>query len=188
MTFFLSYVILAEIFAIMAISTNFLMGVIGIFSVSQAALMGVGAYVFAAAVLAGVPFIVAIALGVIVCAILNAVTSLPSLRLEGDYFVVTSFGIQLVATAIFINWTWATGGVTGVFGIPAPSFFGYSATEPAGFIIVATVGLAIAAIGYYYLTNRFTGSIIFERDFMAEENLEARLQFNLETIMRLVRA
>lgn len=160
MTFFLSYVILAEIFAIMAISTNFLMGVIGIFSVSQAALMGVGAYVFAAAVLAGVPFIVAIALGVIVCAILNAVTSLPSLRLEGDYFVVTSFGIQLVATAIFINWTWATGGVTGVFGIPAPSFFGYSATEPAGFIIVATVGLAIAAIGYWLIMRSSYGRVL----------------------------
>jgi AcrR family transcriptional regulator len=49
------------------------------------------------------------------------------------------------------------------------------------------LNITIAAIGYYYLTNRFTGSILFDRDFMAPENLEARLAFNLETILRLVR-
>jgi AcrR family transcriptional regulator len=49
------------------------------------------------------------------------------------------------------------------------------------------LNITIAAIGYYYLTNRFTGSILFDRDFMARDNLEARLAFNLETILRLVR-
>lgn len=48
------------------------------------------------------------------------------------------------------------------------------------------LNITIAAIGYYYLTNRFTGSILFERDFMAADALEERLRFNLETIMRLV--
>jgi AcrR family transcriptional regulator len=49
------------------------------------------------------------------------------------------------------------------------------------------LNITIAAIGYYYLTNRFTGSIIFDRDLMAPENLDLRLAFNLETILRLVR-
>ena len=35
------------------------------------------------------------------------------------------------------------------------------------------VNITIAAVGYYYLTNRFTGSIVFERDLMAEEALAA---------------
>ncbi len=48
------------------------------------------------------------------------------------------------------------------------------------------LNITIAAIGYYYLTNRFTGSYLFERDFLAPERLEERLEFNLETIMRLV--
>lgn len=48
------------------------------------------------------------------------------------------------------------------------------------------LNITIAAIGYYYLTNRFTGSILFERDFMAPEALEERLRFNMETIMRMV--
>ena len=48
------------------------------------------------------------------------------------------------------------------------------------------LNITIAAIGYYYLTNRFTASIIFERDMMASSALEERLTFNIETIMRLV--
>jgi AcrR family transcriptional regulator len=49
------------------------------------------------------------------------------------------------------------------------------------------LNITIAAIGYYYLTNRFTGSIIYERDLMAPENLAARLSFNLDTIIRLLK-
>lgn len=50
------------------------------------------------------------------------------------------------------------------------------------------LNITIAAIGYYYLTNRFTGTIVFERDLMTPEALKERLAFNLDTIMRLVRA
>jgi AcrR family transcriptional regulator len=50
------------------------------------------------------------------------------------------------------------------------------------------LNITIAAIGYYYLTNRFTGSIVFERDLMAKKALEERLGFNIDTIMRLVSA
>lgn len=50
------------------------------------------------------------------------------------------------------------------------------------------LNLTIAAIGYYYLTNRYTGSILFERDLMSKEALEERLKFNVDTILRLVSA
>lgn len=48
------------------------------------------------------------------------------------------------------------------------------------------LNITIAAIGYYYLTNRFTGEILFERDFMTQSSLDARLAFNIDTIMSLV--
>ena len=48
------------------------------------------------------------------------------------------------------------------------------------------LNITIAAIGYYYLTNRLTGSIVFERDLMSPDNQNARLQFNLDTMLRLV--
>ena len=49
------------------------------------------------------------------------------------------------------------------------------------------LNITIAAIGYYYLTNRFTGSIIYKRDLMEPKALTQRLAFNVETVMRLVR-
>ncbi|MFV0643605.1 MAG: TetR family transcriptional regulator [Sphingomonadaceae bacterium] len=48
------------------------------------------------------------------------------------------------------------------------------------------LNITIAAIGYYYLTNRHTGSIIFERDLMSDQALEDRICFNIDTIMHLV--
>ena len=48
------------------------------------------------------------------------------------------------------------------------------------------LNISIAALGYYYLNNRFTGSIIFERDLMEKKALDERLQFNIDTILRLV--
>ena len=50
------------------------------------------------------------------------------------------------------------------------------------------LNITIAAIGYYYLTNRFTGAILFERDFMTPDAKKARLAFNIDTILRLVEA
>jgi AcrR family transcriptional regulator len=48
------------------------------------------------------------------------------------------------------------------------------------------LNITIAAIGYYYLTNRFTGEILFARDFMSEASLAQRFAFNLDTVLRLV--
>lgn len=49
------------------------------------------------------------------------------------------------------------------------------------------LSITIAALGYYYLTNRYTGSIIYSRDLMAPKALQERLAFNVETILRTVR-
>ena len=48
------------------------------------------------------------------------------------------------------------------------------------------LNITIAAIGYYYLTNRYTGSIVYQRDLMTAAALEDRLRFNVDTILRLV--
>ena len=48
------------------------------------------------------------------------------------------------------------------------------------------LNITVAAVGYYYLTNRYTGSIIYERDLMAPQALDDRLKFNIDTILRLV--
>lgn len=48
------------------------------------------------------------------------------------------------------------------------------------------LNITIAAIGYYYLTNRFTGSIVYHRDLSSPEAFDERLQFNLDTVNRII--
>lgn len=48
--------------------------------------------------------------------------------------------------------------------------------------------ITIAAVGYYYLNNRFSGEILYERAYMTPEALDARLAFNIDTILRAIRA
>ncbi len=55
-------------------------------------------------------------------------------------------------------------------------------------IDAVNLNITIAAVGYYYLTNRFTGAIIYDTDLMAPARLESRLRFNLDTINRLLRS
>ena len=55
MDFLYSYIVLAEIYVLLGLSTNLLVGIVGIFSVSQAAVFGVGAYVVAHFLMAADP-------------------------------------------------------------------------------------------------------------------------------------
>ena len=50
----------------------------------------------------------------------------------------------------------------------------------------AQLQITIAALGYYYLTNQYTGSMVFERDLTSIKALKQRLEFNRRTILRLV--
>ena len=122
MDFLYSYIVLAEIYVLLGLSTNLLVGIAGIFSVSQAAVFGVGAYLVAHFLMAqeALSFIPALAIAAAGCVALNILVTLPSLRVSGDYFVVTSFGIQLLATAVFTNWTEGTGGANGLPGRCVP--------------------------------------------------------------------
>ena len=72
MDFFLSYIALAEIYVLLGLSTNLLVGIAGIFSVSQAAVFGVGAYIVAYCLMHDVMgFLPAVAIAAVVCVSLN---------------------------------------------------------------------------------------------------------------------
>ncbi|HFL2186663.1 TetR/AcrR family transcriptional regulator [Pseudomonas putida] len=49
------------------------------------------------------------------------------------------------------------------------------------------LNISIAAINYYYLNNRFTGEIIYGFDLMSPEALQARIDFNVQTILGMLR-
>ncbi|CAH1689675.1 Amino acid/amide ABC transporter membrane protein 2 (HAAT family) [Hyphomicrobiales bacterium] len=160
MNFFLSFVILAEIFSIAALCTNLLMGIIGIFSVAQAAIMGIGAYTVALLMMSGVPLFAALLVATVVCAGVNVISSLPSLRLAGDYFIITSFGTQLVATSVFINWQGVTGGASGLFDIPLAEIGGWTFTTSRQFVLLSTLCLVTVAGSFWLLMRSPYGRLL----------------------------
>jgi AcrR family transcriptional regulator len=46
--------------------------------------------------------------------------------------------------------------------------------------------ISMASVAYYYLTNRHTGSVIYEMDLMDPAALQRRLEFNIETVLRMI--
>ena len=161
MDYLYSYLILSEIYVLLGLSTNLLVGVVGIFSVSQAAVFGVGAYIVGDFLLSGtLSFLPALAVAAAACIALNVLITLTSLRVAGDYFVVTSFGIQLLATATFTNWTWGTGGANGMPGVPPPDLFGMQISSTRGILAVSTVAAALGCLAFWLILRAPFGRLL----------------------------
>jgi branched-chain amino acid transport system permease protein len=145
--FLFSYLILVAIYIILSLSTNLLVGIVGIFSVSQAAIFGLGAYIVGYCLVNDVMgFLPALVVAAFASLFLNVLITLPSLRVSGDYFVVTSFGIQLLATAAFTNLTEVTGGASGMPGIPPAEIFGVPIDSNFKNFLLAASAAAIACV------------------------------------------
>jgi branched-chain amino acid transport system permease protein len=153
--------VLAEIYVALALSTNLLVGIVGIFSVSQAAVFGVGAYIVAAFIMSDtLPYVPALLVAAGCCVGLNVLLALPSLRVAGDYFVVTSFGIQLLATAVFSNWTAGTGGANGLPGIPPPVIAGLTVDENSRYLVLCTVVVALLCLCFWLIMRAPFGRLL----------------------------
>jgi branched-chain amino acid transport system permease protein len=161
MDFLYSYIALAEIYVLLGLSTNLLVGIAGIFSVSQAAVFGVGAYIVAFFLMHGIMgFVPALIIAAACCVALNVLVTLPSLRVSGDYFVVTSFGIQLLATAIFVNWTAGTGGANGLPGIAPPDLFGFVLESNAHLVLLCTAGTGLGCLAFWLIMRAPFGRLL----------------------------
>jgi len=63
--------------------------------------------------------------------------------------VVTSFGIQLLATAVFTNWTEGTGGANGLPGIPAPDLFGRPLADSPAIVTLCLVAMGLGCLAFW---------------------------------------
>ncbi|MGD0770482.1 MAG: branched-chain amino acid ABC transporter permease [Tepidisphaeraceae bacterium] len=155
MDYLLHILILAAIYSILAVSLDLLAGHAGLLAVCQAAFWGLGAY--ASAVLTvdyGVYFPLGILAGMCLGVLASFLVSLPSLRLTDDYFVIATFGFQIIAFAIFNNWASLTRGPLGIPGIPPPTIFGWRVDSQWKFLLLAVIG----AVAAYIVVNRISSS------------------------------
>lgn len=91
----------------------------GLLSMANAAFMGIGAYTASLlTMMAGVPFPLAVAGGMVAPAIVAFIIGKPTLRLSGVYLAMATLGFgEVVRVAILNTESW-TGGALGLNGIP----------------------------------------------------------------------
>ena len=169
--YILNLLILVSISGILAGSLNFIIGYAGIYSMAHAAFFGIAAYTGALVALhVSTSLLVAIPLAMLLCALLSLVISLPSLRVRGEYFVVASLGLQMIAFTVFSEWKSVTGGLGGITGIPIATLFGFPLRSLEGFLAVSLGCLAFVTAVIYLLARTSFG-----------RNLKAILSATMET-------
>lgn len=92
--------------------------------------------------------------GIVGAAILGVIIAFPSIRIHDDYFVIATFGFQMIVYSIFNNWVALTRGPLGVPGIPVPSLFGLAIDNHWKFLLLS----AIFALLAYSLVHKLVGS------------------------------
>jgi branched-chain amino acid transport system permease protein len=161
MDYLLHILIVVAIFTVLAASLDLLAGHTGLLSIAHAAFYGLGAYSSALlAVRWGVGFGVGVLGGIVVAALISFIVSLPSLRLHDDYFVIATFGFQMILFSVFNNWMELTRGPLGIPGIPQPVIFGWHVDTHAEFLALSAFFAAIAYLVVWRITSSPFGRVL----------------------------
>ncbi|MCW2768267.1 MAG: hypothetical protein JWO11_4226 [Nocardioides sp.] len=110
---------------ILTVSFNLIYGYAGVFSLAHIAVYGIGAY--AAALLemkAGMPFLLATLLAMLLCAVVSVLIWLPTRHLRDLFLAIATLGLAVTVQELMLKWTSLTGGAEGLLGIPYAEVFG----------------------------------------------------------------
>jgi len=148
------------IMAPMALSLG-LMLKLGQLSIAQPALMGIGAYT--AALLAtklGAPTLAALLCGGVMAALVALVIGPVFLRIKGVYFVLLTYAFGEVVYLTFQEWTTLTGGMSGLYGIPKLSLFGFRLTLAQHYYVLGLMFTLLCYFGIRAIEKSNVGAII----------------------------
>lgn len=138
--------IMIEIYAILALSLNLVVGYTGLLSLSHAAFYGLGAYSSTLLMMhVGLNLFPALVIAIFITAVFSLCIAYASLKLRGDYFAISSFAFQVIIFGVLYNWVGLTRGPYGIAGIPKPCLFGFKVNTLPEFFLFATLitGLVI---------------------------------------------
>lgn len=155
MDYLFNILVFIGIYTILAVSLDLVAGQIGILSIAHAGFYGLGAYTSALlTVYVKAPFLGGVFLGMTIAALVSLIVSLPSLRLHEDYFVIATFGFQIILFSIFNNWVNVTRGPLGIPGIPAPSILGWTFNSSTDFVVLTAIWAGCS----YFIVRRLADS------------------------------
>lgn len=167
MNYLLHLGIYLNIYIIVALSLNLVVGYLGRLNLAHAGYVAIGGYAYALCTLKlGVGFLPAILIAIALGAVTSLALSLPSWRFKGDFFVMISLAVQTLIYGAIHNWTapgaepgtWAnlTNGPFGLAGIPKPDILGIRMDTTGNvFVLSAVVALICAAIFFVLSKSRW---------------------------------
>ncbi len=120
LAFFISLVIFAGILALSSLGLNLQWGFAGLVNFGHVAFMTVGAYSTVILSLHGVPWLLALAIGSGLSALLGLLIAFITLRLKDDYLAIVTIGVSEIIRLISKNEEWLTKGTRGIQTYPIP--------------------------------------------------------------------
>jgi branched-chain amino acid transport system permease protein len=159
--YLLNLLTLINIYLILGLSLNILVGYSGLFSMCQAAFYGIGAYISSLLMAkSGINFFISLLAAIIGTMIVSLFVSLPSLRLKGDYFILATLSFQIIIFYVLYNSTKLTGGAFGIKGIPSPQILGVVMNNPIRFFFFSLFFALIAIIFCFILLKSPFGQVL----------------------------
>ncbi|MFI6707692.1 branched-chain amino acid ABC transporter permease [Nonomuraea sp. NPDC050478] len=150
MEYVISLAMFAAVYIIVVTGYGLSAGLGKQFLISQAAMWGVGAYVYGILSLeTDWPTAVCALLGVAGGVVASAVIALTALRVSGIYLAIVSFAFQIVFVTVLQNLE-ITGGQSGLAGIRGMSSIG-PLTETESALLVAVAACAVVVLAYRVL-------------------------------------
>jgi len=169
------------IYTIAGLGIGLLLGHCGIVNLAQATFYGIGAYASAyCTVMMGLPSLVGFVVGAVIAMVLAYVIGRPILRLTGYFLALATLALGAIASALFFEWDWLTGGTLGIGGIPKLELFGFALDRPSRYyFLVWIVAFACMATARNLVDSR-TGLML--RAMRDSSTAAAALSIDLQSL------
>jgi branched-chain amino acid transport system permease protein len=140
------------LYSLLALGLNVVVGFAGLLDLGYVAFFGIGSYVYAffSSPHFGLhwPFLIVLAMSVVVTGMFGILIGAPTLRLRGDYLAIVTLGFGEITYILLINLDRPidiTGGPSGIVTIDPPSFFGFALRDnwQYYYLILLLMGVAV---------------------------------------------
>jgi branched-chain amino acid transport system permease protein len=171
MNYLLHILIYLEIYVLVALSLNLVVGYCGLMTLAHSAYFAIGAYSYALLSLKlHIGFVPSVALGALIAAVCSVAVTLPAWRFRGDFFVMASLAVQALLFSAAQNWNAPgapigslsnlTNGPFGIPGVPKPDVFGWRVTSLGEHFVLGLLVVLMCAFAIWCLISSPWGRLL----------------------------
>jgi len=142
---------LTMVYLMATFGLNLTVGYAGQMSLGQASFFGIGAYIAAIALKAGLPFLMVLPIAGIACFVVGLALGFPALRVQHHYLAFATLGFNVLVFLVMRNEEKVTGGTFGISSIPRPTILGVSFEGHLAYFCFTLAGLVALAAALWWL-------------------------------------